>query len=596
MEAAEIYEPSDERSPGKVGAANAAQSGYMSFVPVHHHPAQGAHGVLMISPWGIEELCARKAYRCLAERLSGRGYPVLRFDLPGTADARAYSASETWLASANEVLKRFADGNGLASVTVLAQGAGALIAARLAAEHPLVKGCILLAPVSSGRHHLRELLAWSNLMKESYRDETVKAADGALRAAGFVLSAEMQEELKSLSTGRELAAATCPVLLLQRPNHPGDAKLAEEISQSALDLTCFDFDEYSGYVGDPTLSQRPGRALDAVERWLEEKFPPGMGPASQGGEAASAVAASLPLGESETAITEEMLRFGDDRTCFGVLTAPSIPRSGTGFIFLNSGYDHHIGWGRCHVEFARSLAREGHVSLRIDASGIGEAGLHAGQDAQILYSDSQIADVTAAVDVLERRGIGRIILVGRCSGAYLAFLATVAEPRVSAVVLVNTRRFAWDPRQVVDTEIRKPVQPLENYQRKLRDRNAIRRALSSTQNFRQAATKLDRGIYRPLKRAAERRVGRLSVSGRLIRLVHERMRTITGRGGRVLVVFGEDDMGREELEFYFGPAGQNLDRFPGARVEFMTNTDHNVTSEASRRTVLSKLRQLASEV
>jgi pimeloyl-ACP methyl ester carboxylesterase len=575
-------------------ASGAVQSGYLSFVPVHLHVAKGAHGVLMISPWGIEELCARKTYRRLAERLADKGYPALRFDFPDTSDARGYSATETWWVAANGVLQSFIKQNKLASVTVLAQGVGALLAARLVAEHSAVTGCILLAPVATGRHYLRELVAWSNLMKETYRDETVKGEDGSLRSAGFTLSINIQAELKSLSTAKLLASASADVLLLQRPNHPGDKKLADEIAQTRLDLTRKDFDEFSKYVGDPTLSELPERTLDTIERWLEQKNSPEKNTVGSVIEA-DALLKSLYLSHTKNAATEEMVRFGAGHACFGVLTLPGTPLSETGIIFLNSGYDHHIGWGGCHVKFARILAEEGHLSLRIDASGVGEAELHDGQNSQILYSESQIPDVAAAVDVLKERGMKKIVLVGRCSGAYLAFLAASSDSRVSTVVLVNTRRFAWDPRQEVDVEIRRPVQPLENYQRKLRDWGTIKSALTSPQKFRTALTKLMRGLYRPFKRSVERQLGSLSVSGRLIGLVHQRMKSITQHGSKVVVLFGDDDMGRSELEYYFGPSGQDLARYSGARVEFISGTDHNLTSETSSQAFLSTLRHAARE-
>lgn len=573
--------------------AGPAQSGYISFVAVHQHSAAGTHGVLMLSPWGIEELCARKAYRCLGERLAGSGYPVMRFDFPGTADARAWSASETWLAAAQLVLDRFAEINHLVSVTLVAQGAGALVAARLASENTLVAGTVLMAPVSGGRFYLREIAAWSSLMKDIYRDGCVKGDDGSLRAAGFTLSPQIQGELKTFTPEQDLVAAGKPVLLLQRPNHPGDGNLADRFTEAGLELTCLAFDEYAGYVGDPTLSELPERALCAAIDWISKRHPLQSTRSAPGAGAPAEPAPSLTVSTAPDTVMEEPIRFSGNQVCFGVVTAPAAGGSGTGFIFLNSGYDHHVGWGGCHVELARGLAGDGHTSLRVDASGIGEAGLHDGQDPQILYSQDQVPDVTAAVDVLRDRGLQRIVVVGRCSGAYLAFLAAGADDRISAVVLVNTRRFAWDPRQVVDEEIRKPVQPLQNYRRKLKDWATIRQAMSSPASFLDASGKLFRGLSRPLRRAAEKRLGRLTVSGRLVRLVHERMRRISQRGSRVLIVFGTDDMGRTELDHYFGPAGETLSGYPGARVDFIANTDHNLTSQAARNALLSKLRETA---
>jgi hypothetical protein len=43
--------------------------------------------VLFLSPWGFEEMCTRKLWRLLAERIAAHGVASLRFDYPGTGDA-----------------------------------------------------------------------------------------------------------------------------------------------------------------------------------------------------------------------------------------------------------------------------------------------------------------------------------------------------------------------------------------------------------------------------------------------------------------------------------------------------------------------------
>ena len=56
-------------------------------LPGFLHPAEGDIGVVMCSAQGFEELCGRKDWRLLADRIAALGLPVLRFDYAGTGDA-----------------------------------------------------------------------------------------------------------------------------------------------------------------------------------------------------------------------------------------------------------------------------------------------------------------------------------------------------------------------------------------------------------------------------------------------------------------------------------------------------------------------------
>ena len=48
---------------------------------------RSARGVVLMSPFGFEELCARKPFALLAQALAARGIATLRFDWSGTGDS-----------------------------------------------------------------------------------------------------------------------------------------------------------------------------------------------------------------------------------------------------------------------------------------------------------------------------------------------------------------------------------------------------------------------------------------------------------------------------------------------------------------------------
>lgn len=576
-------------NPSARGSAAAGMPCYIDGMAAMLHGATGKTGVLFLNPWGYEELCARKTYRLMAERLAQAGYPVLRFDYPGTGDSAPMPASAGgWAAGVSAAMKHFRRACGLRQIVLVGQGVGGLIAARMAASEADIAGLALLAPASNGKGYLRALAAWTSFTQPTFRVGPDDAGEGSLTAAGFVLAPETVAEIRTLDIKRAAVPEGLPVLLLKRFEHPADDAIEDHLAECGAAVTSAHFAGYDAYSCDPTLSRVPSEAIARLADWIGTTFEPG-----RTSDSVTPGAAKLELGNC----IEEALRFGEGGRLFAILTKPKDQAAKAGVVLLNSGYDHHVGWAAAHVEMARALAEQGFATLRIDASGIGESPLLPGQHAQVLYSDAQIADVREAVALMKARGIGKVAVAGRCSGAYLAFISSAAEPGIDGMAMVNPRRFAWNPRQDVDVEIRKPVQPLRTYQRKLFDRQVLKRAFSSPKAFRESLFKLAKGVLRPLLRKAAPLLGPLSMHNRLDRLVHGRMAALQRRGVPALIVFSEEDPGLEELASYFGPDYRRLTPYRNAKLVFLPEADHNLTPGPAREALLREtaalLRQMA---
>lgn len=136
-----------------------------------HHANTSAHGdvgVLLCSAWGVDELSSRKTMFRLATQLADSGYPTLRFDYPGTADAiRDGSAGlAEWIDATFEAIDQLKATCGLQSVVLIGLGLGATVA-MLAAEHREdVSAVVLAAPVVSGRRFLRQIAISASIIEE----------------------------------------------------------------------------------------------------------------------------------------------------------------------------------------------------------------------------------------------------------------------------------------------------------------------------------------------------------------------------------------------------------------------------------------------
>ncbi|GAB4518222.1 MAG: alpha/beta hydrolase [Roseibium sp.] len=568
------------------GTSRPAQPFYFNGLAGYFHPATGRTAVLLVSPWGYEELCARKSYRILGEKLAEAGYPCLRFDFPATGNSSGAAAvlddDGAWRKAVRDALSELRRRTGAERVVAIGQGIGATLAAGLAADGE-ADGLVLLAPVLQGRAYLRELAAWTAMTRPTFLVNASDGPEGGLMAGGFVLSAATAGEIKSLNLLKMTLPQSVRTLLVERLEHPGDLKLADQLTSAGKDVERMTFEGYADYVSDPTLSVVPEATLDAVVHWIGRCFSPVPAEAAASPEDASVLQAG-------PGVEEEAVRFGPDGMFFGVLARPVSGSPKTAVVILNSGYDHSIGWARTAVGFARRLAGEGHAVLRMDLAGMGESRYWPGQARQVLYSDRQVEDVGAAIDFLiARTGLEKVVLCGRCSGAYLALLAASRETRVGAAYLINPRRLVWDPDENVDLAIREPIQSLETYGRKVFDRDTLKRVLSGDINVVSACVKLRRAATRKLDRVLGPVFGSLSKHQRLFRILRDRLNRLADRKVAVRLVYSENDRGIPDMENWFGKTRQGLAAYPDVTLHFVANADHNLTPEAAREEVQSDL-------
>jgi pimeloyl-ACP methyl ester carboxylesterase len=134
---------------------------------------------------------------------------------------------------------------------------------------------------------------------------------------------------------------------------------------------------------------------------------------------------------------QRVVKFGSVTPLTGVLTEPpaaATPQD-TPVLLLNSGILHHVGANRIHVQIARRLAELGFRSLRFDFSGIGDS--EARRD-ELSFEQSAPLETKDAMDYLSKSyNAQRVVLMGLCSGADVAHLTAVADPRVAGLGLID---------------------------------------------------------------------------------------------------------------------------------------------------------------
>ena len=548
------------------------------------YPGTGSVAVVMLSAIGYEELCLRTTWRSLAGRIADAGLGCLRFDYPGTGDALDPEADPQGLADWRRTLDLAVDlvrsATGARRLVLIGQGLGGALAAAWARDLDAVEGCVLMAPVSNGRRYLRELSIWSRIVTD--RIGIGPDPDDATRCgvAGFILPAARIAAIRDLDLAALDMAPARNMLLVERPGHAGDEALANHLGALGAAVTRLPYGGYETLTMDPTAAVPPADTLAAVVRWTTAL--------AAAGSAASAERHHTPIASPlrRAGLVERPLRFGPGGRLFGVLCEPDRARAETVLVLVNAGRDYHIGWGRVTVDQARAFAKRGIASFRFDAGGIGDSPPSADGPAEILYSQAQIDDVRAAVDLVEAAGYRDIVVVGRCSGAHAAFNAAVTDARVGRVVLVNIERFLWDPDENIAEALRYGHRSLGNFGATLKSRDGLKRLLTGRMRVRAAGLHL---AYRFAKAASLRLapvVGPITKQGRFFREVHRRLGVLAARGAKVALIFAEGDLGLHEFHRYFDPGGRRLGRHPGLSFRLVEDADHNFTHAGARSRLL----------
>ena len=429
----------------------------------HHMPTMGREAptaVLILPPFGWEDVASYRARRVWAEHLAGRGHHVVRLDLPGTGDSagdlNVQGRYDTWREAVTGAGAWLREQSRAPRLAVIGIGTGGYLAVDCIAREVADEAVLWATPQTGGRY-LREFVAFSAL--ESGR---IVEAGGPLppektngvEAGGFVID----DDLAAAITNNDLEVASIPsgarLLLVDRDGAGSFDRLAETLSARGIEVAAAVGAGYAEMITRPDWSRPPRAVFELVDDWLADdraarppKAPAIVVPSTSG----TLVAGSLRERPFVVEWEGVVLR--------GVLTEPADgDHAPLTLVFVNAGAVRRTGPHRLWVEAARRWATHGVASLRLDLEGIGDADGDGEiyQDVARFHDDRLVDQVRASVDALAAAGLPRrFAVIGLCSGGSWAFHSTLADARVAAAVLINPRILYWHPNLDASREFRR---------------------------------------------------------------------------------------------------------------------------------------------
>jgi len=407
-------------------------------------------------PLGHEYVHSHRSVRYLADTLARAGVPALRFDYHGTGDSPGSDLDPgrvaRWLADVRRAIDEARARSGRARVCLVGIRLGATLAALASAERA-VDQLVLWGPAVSGRRYVREMQAIAQASELAGRGGDT----GWVEPAGFVLSAETQEQLKALSLLKVSPQVRDAVLLVSRDDVPDEEGLQAHLASLGREVDTLDGAGFAGMMAEPHHTVVPQDTLDGIAGWLVARSSVGE-PMAVTLPAREELRFDFPAqGGHPVRLVETPARFGEHGTLFGIHTRPDGAATKRPTVVLfSSGATHRIGPSRLYTTLARNLAAHGYPTLRCDIEGIGDSvarepgGLEAHP-----YPPTAVRDASAVLrHVGERHGPGELVLAGLCSGAYTAFQAALDQPGrpIAEVLLINPLIFSYDGGELPDVQ------------------------------------------------------------------------------------------------------------------------------------------------
>jgi pimeloyl-ACP methyl ester carboxylesterase len=541
-----------------------------------------ALGIVLCQPFGYQNLCTHRPLRTLAQRLAEEGWPVLRFDWPGSGDSAdprhdvRREGVTVWTDVIRDATAALRSSTGVENVVLAGLGIGGTLAACAASEQD-VSGLALLSPYPSGAAYLRELRAFERMAPTGGRAKSGSTQVlSAVEASGFLVTEDEARALASIDlTARDASTFTARHALIAVTHcDRAAATLVDWLRAGQADVRERVVPELATVWDEPHLGALPPPCSALVVDWLES-LPTPARPAGKPDPTAR------PVMRLTNGIREETIALEGPRgNLVGVTSEPADGEPGgeRWLVFLNAGAIRRSGPGRLWTTYARSWATRGLRSVRLDLSGIGDSDGDPAQDELAsrevgrLYVTDFADDVSAAVRWIEGRGEApRVALLGLCSGAYWSLHTALSRGGVSLIVLVNPAVLFWDAHVssmhalgLAGRLLRSPRRWHRVLMRgaRVHGRDAVRGATL------RALGRVDEGWHARSIRAALERLAEQDVS--------------------MLMVFSDGHAGLLYLEKHLGPGyradlerhGVSLEIVPGADHTFRPLGTHGLLREA----------------
>jgi pimeloyl-ACP methyl ester carboxylesterase len=542
-----------------------------------------ALGIVIVPPFGMDDICAHRTLRHLAETSARSGFITLRFDLDGCGDSAGEDFDpkrvESWIASVLDACDRVRSA-GASRLLLVGIRLGATLAALAAQRRDDVAALAAFNAVIRGKTWLRELRAFQAAM--NLRSSPDAAEMDGQEAGGFLLDAKTCETLKAIDLTR-VGAPTPRVLILDRDDLPARDDWSHHLQTLGCHVARRSVPGYVDMMADPHFSKVARTFIDACVEYARS-LPESAAVQLEAPTSSLRPSATLIVGNTE--IEETVVSPGAG--IFGIFARPRGGKPERALIMLNNGAIRHVGANRFDVTLARELAAEGMGVLRVDLSGLGDSPTRAGAMENQVFGPYSIEDVGICVKWMRARGVRELIVGGQCAGASHALSAVLTGQPIDAAYLINCPVFA--PNAGFDPRTDRRFKDIARYDKSVKSARSWQKLLSGKVDLRKVAGIAAWKSVLRIKRIAREAARRMGVPMR-----HDLARHFTalaGRGVRLHFLYSADDPGRVRLAMEAGSCVPELCRSGCFSMRIFDGANHIFTQRWAQASLRRALRHI----
>ncbi len=554
-------------------------------------PADGRArgGVVLCPPMGVELNFSQYILRVLAGELVEAGFVALRFDYDGTGQ----SAGETndpervsaWLASISYAVEHVR-ATGVPWVGAIGLRLGATLLANAAVGGCSLDALLLWDPCLSGRSFLREQTA----LQSSVSETPLSGPDGT-EIPGYLILPATIAELGGLELPEDLAPRSrAAVVALLDPARPQNGRVRRRLGAD------IDWREYAASADIFDIGERvyefPTAVVDQLVECMEESCAertvelttsspePRCSVVAHTGEGRPILETVLELGPTGLVGIECQVldpgRSGDE-------DLPVV-------LFVSMAAEPSIGPARQWVDLSRRWAADGYRSVRLDLSGIGESPTRPGRRERHIYAPWALDDIAEAAHAVSPSHPQNVVLVGVCSGAYMA-LAVAPHLRPRGVVAINPLLTfgafeGWEP-SLPGEDGQAPARIDQNARRAAND---LARRMLTAINGRGRGNTYRRGVANRLPPALWTVVYALRLAHSPARLIAPVVRA----GVSTIIICGQREATLPQARVPSAIA--QLSNAPGSDFAVIPDLDHSLRDESSRAAARRTMTEFIADV
>ncbi len=500
--------------------------------------------VVVLPPIGYEQVAGHLAIRRLTRRLAAGGIRSVRIDYHGTGnsmgDMHDPDRFEAWTASAVDAIERATAADGEPPI-VVALRLGCLVAEQ-AARVADIAGMVLWDPILDGRRHVRTL----KLLGQGLGPIPLPHPDD-VAAGGIVYPGALLRRLATLRLSTDRLHV--PALIVSRVESPELVTAAgTSVVRIAGMADLFDV--------DAEIATVPEQAVQEIATWIGGAAPTVThpGPLDLDEEASESVDGATLIHRARTVGSADV--FAIDTRVHATMPCVAV-------LALNNGVAPSIGPGRSWLEFGRALAVTGFRVVRCDLSGLGNTPARPGCTENQTFPYHAGEDIAQVVATLAAEGVTEVVPMGLCSGALTSFDGALRCPQIRTIVSINGR----------------PDHPFT-------DPRSVRRHRAGGQTNRLLAIPLRKTPLIPTFNRIPEFIWSVLDAVRLVArptVAYERFERL---GGRVLAVFGDEELGLLGLRHRAGRRLAGLVERGAVDLRIVDDLDHSMFRVHHRPEVL----------